>query len=513
MSIIKNFAEYAKILFRVRKDDYIHVFDINEAYNHNVNMIKNKVLMRGLESEIEEMFNNIDNIPDDAFWKAVHKDINDNIMRIHSHAPADLVETLQKNTMQEFNYLRIEDKDGNPIKELNEIFDEIISYNNLRDLMDDVIKNCLGVGDGAIRLNFINNEIKLDFVDGSNVEFDEEAIIFRDSFKERGQEYILLSVYTPGRIHYELYANKLGDDYSKKPRIPLFDTEKTKNLQDIEFKDNEGNLIPINFAIKTILFKSNLFKGRGESVLDGQECIINALDETLSTMVQDGVRNGRSKIFASEQCMKHNDDGQIITKYNAFNSNIILKQDKDIISESYQPTIDFVQPNIDISRYEGTFKYLLNILVGRWTSIASVNWSNDVIATTATEYKLRNETTIESVQKIERGMNKILDDLAHAIINAYFVVNFKKTYNEDFIVDVDWSEIGAPAAGELIDLMAKAAPGKQTLTYEEIARIWKPQASEEEIMEYAKELERINGENELEFAGFDENIDEEKIEE
>lgn len=499
MSLMDKFKDFIRKTFVFKRHVDLGDFTIDEAYSCRQNMVKNKIIMRGIPSEIEELYKKMDSIPGNSFWRA--KSRHYQIYKSHSGIPYNVVKMLEENTLQEFNYIEIKDNEGNILRDYTKIWDNVIE-NNLDDLLEDLLLTCLGQGDGAIRLIVEDGRIKIDFVEGLNVEFDDEKILFKDIIKEDGKEFVLISIYEPGKISYKLY-NAYGQE------LTLNALEKTRELKDVEFIGADGKRLNVNLAIKTILFKSKLFKGRGGSVCDSKEMIIDAIDEIYSTLIQDGVRNSRVSKYMPYSMLPTNDDGDFVMNNDFVNQFIGVNDNAVVSNENYQPRIDVVQPQIDVERFEKAFKFAVNLFIADWANPSSLNLDENLVVNTATEIKMRERVTIETIQNIEIRLNQILEDLIISILQVYYLINFDEEIDvENINIEVDWSEIGAPTFGEIIDVLTKAAPGKQILTYEDIAKQLKPKATIEEQEKYAKELEALNSVEDIDYMGYDEDIDE-----
>jgi len=144
------------------------------------------------------------------------------------------------------------------------------------------------------------------------------SIVFIDRYKEKKDNYALLSEYGRGYIKYKLINEIDGRE------IPLNTLNETQNLTDLTIVDEDGELIPDLLAV----YKENKPDCRSdyENSIDD----FNAIDEVYSNMMN-FIRKTAPKRVVSESSLKKviNDGNEITIIPSVYDSDIVIKYDNN----------------------------------------------------------------------------------------------------------------------------------------------------------------------------------------
>lgn len=240
-------------------------FTIQELMNYETNAFKNTVWYRGDSYELDQLYKQIPNT-NCSFWGAVPTPGME-IIKKHTGLPKIIVNTLASIVLSDLNNIEFEEI------EKNEIWESIVKENKLYKQLEKATKKALVVGDGAFKISFDPQISKLpiiEFYSGENIDINYDRgrikeIVFNTQYTFNRTTYILHETYGFGYVTYKLYKGN--------SEVPLNSIPQTTNLVDITFDKS------FCMAIPYIIFESDKWDGRGQSIFDGK---IDSLDEAWS---------------------------------------------------------------------------------------------------------------------------------------------------------------------------------------------------------------------------------------
>ena len=209
------------------------------------------------------------------------------IRKIHTGLPKIIVNKLADITLTDLNDITF--KDSN----LNEIWEAIVKENKFYKLLDRSTKKVLVAGDGAFKISFDSNISKypiIEFYDGDDIEI----------------------VYERGRMK-EIIFNTV---YKHNNEVALNTIPQTEELADVTFDKS------FNMAVPYMIYESEKWEGRGQSIFDGKTDNFDSLDETWSQWI-DALRAGRAKTYIPDDLLPRDIKTGEIMKPNYFDNRFI----------------------------------------------------------------------------------------------------------------------------------------------------------------------------------------------
>ena len=252
-------------------------FNIQESMNYETNVFKNKIWYRGDSYELEQLYKQLQN-NNFSFWGSVPT-VGMEIRKIHTGLPKIIVNKLADITLTDLNDISFEDRS------LNETWEAIVKENKFYKLLDKSTKKVLVAGDGVFKISFDSNISKypiIEFYDGDDIEMVYERgrmkeIIFNTAYKHKTRVYNLKETYGYGYITYKLFINN--------NEVSLNTIPQTSDLADVTFDKS------FNMAVPFMIYESEKWEGRGQSIFDGKTDNFDSLDETWSQWI-DALRAG-----------------------------------------------------------------------------------------------------------------------------------------------------------------------------------------------------------------------------
>lgn len=117
-----------------------------------------------------------------------------------------------------------------------------------------------------------------------------KEIIFNTAYKHKTRVYNLKETYGYGYITYKLFINN--------NEVSLNTIPQTSDLADVTFDKS------FNMAVPFMIYESEKWEGRGQSIFDGKTDNFDSLDETWSQWI-DALRAGRAKhIYQMIYCLE-----------------------------------------------------------------------------------------------------------------------------------------------------------------------------------------------------------------
>ena len=433
MNLFTKIKEKIMQLLKIQPAPVQQLF-ITEELTVDNNILKNRITYRGNASEINQFFSQIENTTN-RFWCTYH----DKIRKIHLNYIASTIDTYTNIISSDLNSIKIDDE------QTQTLFDTISDENKLNKVIEKAVKECLTVGDGAFKISYdtdisvypIIEFIPADFVDYEYHRGRLKEVVFYTDICENRKRYRLAEIYGYGYIDYRLY-----DEYGN--LLSLDVTEYSSNLQKMTF-DNQ-----IIMAIPFKIFESTMYPNRGKALFDNKTEEFDALDEVASQWL-DSVRKGRVKHYVPESLIPRNPEtGSLI--YNGFD----FKDDFVKVAGSMEEgkdVIQTIQPSIDYSAYENSFKTFLDMLLQGVISPATLGI--DLAKNTSAESQREKEkVTLFTRQKITTELTIVLKQLVQLILDVYNIANNKA--RKEYDISISFGEYATTSFDSVVDTVSKA---------------------------------------------------------
>jgi len=492
MNVIEKLKENIKKWLRLEKAENYEI-TIHEALSRKNNQIKNTIWTRGQAYEIEQLFRNIYDYDPTSFWGNVSN--SEKVRKIHAGTPALIVNTLANIVINDINSITVNND------KLNDVWSDIKKDNNFNNLLSQSLKTTLTQGDGAFKITY-NSKISkyplIEYYEGLKCDYKYSygrltEILFRtEIIDENKKEYVLLETYGKGYIRYEL-SDTNGN------KLELNELEQTRNLKDVMFIKNEqydeqGNPIlnDIMLAVPFIVWESDLYKGRGKSILDGKDQAFDFLDETISQWA-DALRKGRTKVYMPIDLIPKDAEGNLKIKSDFINSFITISGGR-LQGEGYNPKIDVVQPEINTIAYDSTYSTALELAFQGIISPSTLGI--DLKKTDNAESQREKEkTTLYTRNAIITALESVLSELVKIALQSYYLQQEEDL--EDIEVSIVFGEYTSPGFEAVITAMAMAKTAKIISNELLVEELWGDTKTDEEK---AEEVDRLN---EADNAGMD----------
>lgn len=407
---------------------------IQERLSLENNILKNRIWYRGDASEISQFFSQVESSSNNFWAKA-----NSKIRKIHLNYVSSVIDTYTNIVLSDLNSIKLDDN------KVDELFEEIAKDNNLNKIIENAVKEALIVGDGAFKVSYDTNLsqypiiefIPADYVDYSYNRGRLKEIIFYTDITENKKKYRLAEIYGYGYINYDLF-----DEYGNKLSLDV--TEYTSNLENITFNNTVIMAVPFK------IFESSIYKYRGKGLFDNKTEEIDALDEVASQWL-DSIRKGRVKKYVPESLIPRNQETGALNY-----SNFDFADDFVKVAGSFEEgkeQIQVIQPTIDYSAYENSFKTYLDMLLQGVISPATLGV--DLAKNSSAEsQKEKEKITLAIRQKITTELTSALQNLVQVILNTYNIVNNKPI--SEYEVTISFGEYANTDFASVVETVAKA---------------------------------------------------------
>lgn len=471
MNIITTFTDWVKkIIYNLRKVSKADqgVPEITERISHANFCYLLEVIARNDISEICEVASSIRR-GQNSFWASVKP--SDKIFCMTSGLASLIVNKLTDITNELMTGAEIDSEEYQTLyDDLDEDLD--INRNTIKAL-----KKVLLVGDGAFFLYVKNGKVKYKFLAGRNVDYIYDnfgEIIEIDALKIYDTEngtYLLKERYGKGFIKYELF-NDSG------VQAPLNRVPSLVNLQNIEFKDADGNYIDQMFAIKFQVYDSDKYEGRGASIFENKIDYLDALDEILSQR-QTELRKATSQVYVPTTYISMDEDGRPMMTSTIFNSYYEVGA-----TDTDKAKIESTQFDLRSDEYRKAEEDMEDHIFAGLIDKASFTHGKVV---NNTEISLQHEMiTIKTTNTIKIAIQEDIADLIYAIIYLTDLINGKITTLEKKDVRINIEEYGNPSFETQVEMTVKLAgliPDKERLEI-----LYGNTKTEEEIDEMVEQL-------------------------
>lgn len=362
-------------------------------------------------------------------------------------------------------------------KEYQDIFTELDTELNIKRNVIKAEKKVLLVGDGAFFLYVKNGKVKYKFLAGRNVEFIYDSfddLVEIDALKVytvNNIDYLLKERYGKGFIKYELY-----DEFDQ--QVPLSRVPQIASLQNIEFKDADGNYIDQMFAIKFSIYDSDRYEGRGASIFENKVDYLDALDEILSQR-QTELRKATSNVYVPNIYIDNDENGKPLMESTIFNSYYRVGA-----TDTEHAKIESTQFDLRSDEYSKAEEDMEDHILSGLLDKASFKHGSVV---NNTELSLQSEMiTIKTTNTIKVAIQEDIPELIYAIIYLNDLMNERVTTLDKNDIKINIEEYGNPSFETQVEMTVKLnglIPDKERLEI-----LYGNTKTEEEIDEMVEQL-------------------------
>ncbi len=466
-------------------------FMIQEGMNYEANAFKNMIWYRGDSYELNQLYKQMANY-NYSFWGSVPT-VGLEIRKIHTGLPKIIVNQLVNIVLTDLNIIEFKEVAK------NDLWKDIVKENKFNKLLERATREALVVGDGAFKISFDSNVSELpilEFYSGEKIDivYDRgrvKEIVFQINYTINKAVYTLHETYGFGYVTYKLFR---GDSEVNLNSIP-----QTENLVDVTFDKS------FCMAVPYMIYESDKWEGRGQSIFDSKCDNFDSLDETWSQWI-DALRAGRAKTYIPDDLLPRNPNTGEILKPSYFDNRYI--QTDKCMKENVASTIDTEQPTIPTENYISTYVTALDLCLQGIISPSTLGIDNKKLDN-AEAQREKEKTTLYTRNKIIESISDMLPTLIDSIFKAHST--WIKQPIEDNVIEVSFGEYASPSFEAVVETLSN--PNTPMSIEAKVEEMWGDSKTEEwkkEEVERIKEQTGIAVMDEPSVPGYDEvNLDNE----
>lgn len=404
----------------------------------------NRVWLRGDAYELASLHRQLEGY-EQTFWGSVST-AGLEIKKSHSGLPAIITNKLTDIVLNDFNGIETEDS------QLIDYWKFIVTDENNGDVFDDlleeVITDCLAIGDGAVRFVY-NPEIGkpvIEWFSSENVDFIYKnkkliEIDFNFYYEKGKKTYHLIEKRGYGYIKYELYLNE--------EIVSLSNVDELKGLENISFINT------VMLAVPCMIKKSKRFKGRGSGIFEEKYDSLDSFDEIVSQWLE-AVRAGRATKYIPESlCPRDGNTGETLLP-NPFDNKFISTEDDMTETGISKNKIEVTQPQIPTENYLQSYITYLDLCLQGIISPATLGIDNKKITDANASYERQMEkTTMYTRGKIIKALNNFIPRVVTTTYQFKFILE-NGNIPDIKEVSAKFGEYNSPSFDAQIDTMSKA---------------------------------------------------------
>lgn len=413
---------------------------IQETLDFESNAIKNRIWYQGDSEELSQLYKSI-NCDETRFWKAVPTQGYE-IRKIHTGIPGIIADILTSIVTADMNKIELDDAG----KQMD--WDEIAKDNKFSELLEEIIRETLIVGDGVVKFTIdtrISPYPMMEFVSGENVDIRYNhgrvtEVIFRTSYLHKKKTYILEETYGKNYIISKLYD---GNN-----EVPL------NSIPDTEYLPPEVTFTgDFMMAVPFMVFKSSRWKGRGKSIYDAKCDNFDALDEAWSQWMH-ALRKGQTKEYVPENLCPRNPVTGEILKPRAFD-NQYFRVDGNM-NEDGKNEIKVVQPEIPHESYLSTYITALDLCLQGLISPSTLGIDTKKLDN-AEAQREKEKATLYTRNKIVEAIQNIFPEVVNVAVKTYETLTNQPITQHK--VDIPFGEYANPSFESQVETVSKAKTG------------------------------------------------------
>jgi len=462
-------------------------FMIQEGMNYEANAFKNMIWYRGDSYELNQLYKQMANY-NYSFWGSVPT-VGLEIRKIHTGLPKIIVNQLVNIVLTDLNIIEFKEVAK------NDLWKDIVKENKFNKLLERATREALVVGDGAFKISFDSTVSELpilEFYSGEKIDivYDRgrvKEIVFQTNYTIDKVVYALHETYGFGYVTYKLFR---GDSEVNLNSIP-----QTENLVDVTFDKS------FCMAVPYMIYESDKWEGRGQSIFDSKCDNFDSLDETWSQWI-DALRAGRAKTYIPDDLLPRNPNTGEILKPSYFDNRYI--QTDKCMKENVASTIDTEQPTIPTENYISTYVTALDLCLQGIISPSTLGIDNKKLDN-AEAQREKEKTTLYTRNKIIESISDMLPTLIDSIFKAHST--WIKQPIEDNVIEVSFGEYASPSFEAVVETLSN--PNTPMSIEAKVEEMWGDSKTEEwkkEEVERIKEQTGIAVMDEPSVPGYDENV-------
>ena len=213
--------------------------------------------------------------------------------------------------------------------------------------------------------------------------------------------YVLHETYGFGYVTYKLYKGN--------SEVPLNSIPQTSSLVDITFDKS------FCMAVPYIIFESDKWEGRGQSIFDGKIDSFDSLDEAWSQWIE-ALRAGRARTYVPIELLPKDPNTGEVLKPNYFDNKYIKIGNP--LSEKSEVKIDTEQPVIPTENYIQTYITALDLCLQGLISPSTLGIDTKKLDN-AEAQREKEKTTLYTRNAIIEAISEMLPRLVDIIFKAY----------------------------------------------------------------------------------------------
>ena len=402
------------------------------------NASKNRIWYRGDSEELSQLYGQL---PGDRtrFWAATSTPGLE-IRKIHTGLPGLMVDMLSAISIAKYHC------DISDDKAVSELWEAIEDDNSFRDILEQAVKDCLVVGDGAFKISFdaaLSDYPIIEWYAGDSVEYVTDRgrireIIFKTPLNDGKADYVLHEHYGRGYVEYELMRDGKA--------VPADGLEITRDLQNVVF----GGDTPYLLAVPLRFYASPRWAGRGQSIYDKKTDAFDSLDEAWSQWM-DALRAGRTREYIPENILPRDPHTGEIMAPNAFDNRFI--QTSADMRETAQNTIILQSPEIEHELYLATYITALDLALQGVISPSTLGIDVKKLDNGEAQRE-KEKATLYTRDGITDALTKAVQTLVETALRAY--AEWTETSYKQTGISVDFGAYANPSFESMVETVAKA---------------------------------------------------------
>ena len=409
-------------------------FMVHELMDYEGNAFKNNIWYRGDSYELDQLYKQIQNT-NCSFWGSVPTPGME-IIKKHTGLPKIIVNTLASIVLSDLNNIEFENV------EKNDLWESIVKENKLYKQLEKATKKTLVVGDGAFKISFdpqISQLPIIEFYSGENIDINYDRgrikeIVFHVQYTVNRAVYVLHETYGFGYVTYKLYKGN--------SEVPLNSIPQTSSLVDITFDKS------FCMAVPYIIFESDKWEGRGQSIFDGKIDSFDSLDESWSQWME-ALRAGRARTYVPIELLPKNPNTGEVLKPNYFDNKYMKTGNP--LSEKSEVKIDTEQPVIPTENYIQTYITALDLCLQGLISPSTLGIDTKKLDN-AEAQREKEKTTLYTRNAIIEAISEMLPRLVDVIFKAYNTWLNKPIENTE--ITVSFGEYANPSFEAVVETLS-----------------------------------------------------------
>lgn len=416
---------------------------LNERMTRIQECIKNRMWYAGNSIQLSEFYSQV-TAQNTMFWKA-QPTRGIEIRKLHTGLPQKMVDMIVNIILNDYNGIEISSDTETASAEL---WESIEKENKFTQLLKEALSDVSIVGDGAFKISYdeaVSSLPIIEWYSSENVEFKYQRgrireIKFINEYVSNGKKYQFVELYGYGYIEYHLY-NEKGNE------LPLNAIEQTS------WADSQGVRFDTSsiWAVPVIYGKSQLYKGRGKSIIEGKEDAFDGLDEIWSQWM-DSLRACRTQTYIPQNLVPYDENTGKPLSPNPFDNRFI--QLASVVDENGHSSIHTQSPQIQSEAYLSAYITALDLCLQGVLSPSTLGIDVKKLDN-AEAQREKEKTTLYTRQNFVELLETVLPQLVKSSLSAYALIN-KTKLSSDIQINVKFGEYANPSFESQVETVGKA---------------------------------------------------------